>query len=327
MIYLVSLIEQSYANREMDNAEYFLNTLCKKIVAKHITNIYDLKNIHADDYVVVADYKCHPLYDSLEESIKLVYDDVFNNINANQLIIWTGDIRFKYTWRRPNKAIGSYMSIWENINSKQYSHFKKLFSQDIQIVTWKTLLPELLYDYSLSESQCYWGNFILSDKSVDLTYIMHGAIKYRLSQLKWLDKLHCSVMLGNWLNRTEPEVVDFVCNNTDYSYVNYKMFNESWLNLISKAKYTIIADDDTEQFTSTLSARFWEAVRADCIPLIHIKKDPERKIFAGFDALQTCSYFKNEDDIRRILALKPMYYQCMYELKSFVRKYFGGILQ
>ena len=327
MIYLVSIIEQSYATREMDNAVYFLNKMCKREVAKHIKTYYNFPVIQDEDFVVVADYRCHPLYNELADIHRMNWDAVFDGISPYQLVQWTGDIRFKYEWNKPSMAIGSYQSIWKDTNSKLYNPFRSKLNHKVDVITWKSLLQELPYNYSQSETQCYWGKFIPRDKTIDITYIVHGAIKYRLNQLQWFDKLNGTVMLGNLPTRDIDVVQDFVKDNPNYMYINYKMFDADWITLLSNAKYSIIADDDNEEFVTTLSARFWESVRADAIPLIHIKKDPDRRIYHGFPGLQTCAYFENRNDLQRILTLKPEYERCTYELRFFAQKYFGGILK
>lgn len=328
MIYLVSILDKSYAHREMEYTRCFLNRICKKEVARCIRNINEFpKTFASTDWLIVADYKCHPLYNNLSRYEQLQWEDMIETLPWQQQVIWLGDARFKCEYTKPMFAIGSYMSIWEKPNKERYKGFLSCFKQEAIIpVTWKMLIPELPFDYSLSETQCCWDPFILREKEVDLTYIMHGTIKHRLSQLEWLNGLTGTIMVGDWLNRTEEPVKEFVKQNPNFIYQQQKMFGPDWLSLISKARYTIIADDDNKDFPAMLSARFWEAVRADCIPLIYEPKDKQRKIFEGFDNLQTVAYFNTHDDLQRIIALRPSYEECMVELKRFEYKYVGGAL-
>lgn len=326
MIYLVSILDKSYAHREMEYTRYFLNKICKGERVKHITSPYERPDITPTDWLVVADYKCHPLYDTLSEYEKHAWTMFLENVNTEQLVVWMGDARFECKWECPYMAIGSYMSVWEDFSADRYEGFLSQFPRTIVPITWKSMLPELPYDYSLSETQCCWDPFVLRDKEIDLTYIMHGTVKHRLSQLQWLDNLYGTTMVGDWEDRTEPEVQKFVKRNPNVLYQKYKMFGSDWLSLVSKARYTIIADDDNKEFPAMLSARFWEAVRAECIPLIYEPKDPQRKIFEGFDYIQSVAYFNNHDDIQRTLVLRPHYRECLIELKRFEQKYVGGAL-
>lgn len=328
MIYLVSILEKSYAMREMEYTRMFLNRICKKEVARHVTNVNEMpKTFKPTDWLVVADYKSHPLYKDLYRGEQLQWEDMIDTLPDENKVIWLGDARFKCEWEGPHCAIGSYMSVWEKPTEERYRGFMECFHHDhIVPITWKMLIPELPYHYSLSETQCCWEPFIRREKDIDLTYIMHGTIKHRLSQLKWLDGLRGDIMLGDWSHRTEELVQYFVRQNPNYQYVSQRMYGPDWLSLISHARYTIIADDDYKDFPAMLSARFWEAVRADCIPLIHEPKDKHRKIFEGFDNLQTTAYFKDHDDLQRIISLRPSYTECLIELKRFEQKYVGGAL-
>lgn len=323
MIYLVSLYDKSYAKREMQYTAKFLNSHCKKVVAKCLHYPETVTDYNYEDYFVIADYKSHPFY--FNNSIELAKDYVnwIESIPKYHIVIWLGDARFRVNWPCVTMAIGSYSSVFLSYDKDMMKGFESQFDYYVRPISWKLLLPQLKYDYSLAETQCCWDDFELSDKEYDLTYIMNGTIKHRLSQLKWLLPLPCKMMLGNWKNRTEPDVVNFVKLRPDATYIDKVVFGTEWLKLISKAKYTIIADDDNKDFKAMLSARFWEAVRADCIPLIYIDKDPERKIFAGFPSLQSSAYFKTADDLKRIMILKPLYNQCLIELKHFERKYIG----
>lgn len=329
MVYLVSILDKSYARREMEYTRTFLNRICKREVAKCITNVYEFPRTFnvMTDWMVIADYKCHPLYENLDTIAKQQWESFIETLPYDRQVIWLGDARFKCEYDKPFMAIGSYMSVWEQPTVDKYRGFMECFPNRFMVpVTWKFLIPELPYNYSLSETQCCWEPFIMRDKEIDLTYIMHGTVKHRLSHLKWLDKLNATVMVGNWQEREEPEVVEFVQRNPDYYYQVAKMFGQDWLSLISSARYTIIADDDNKDFPAMLSARFWEAVRADCIPLIYEPKDKDRKIFEGFNFLQTIAYFNDKNDIQRILTLRPHYRECLIELKRFEYKYCGGAL-
>lgn len=328
MVYLVSILERSYARREMEYTRYFLNRICNKEVAVCVTNVNEFpKTFYPTDWLVVADYKSHPLYKDLNRGEQLQWESMIDSLPDERKVVWLGDARFKCEWEGPLLAIGSYMSIWETPSVDRYCGFMECFPHGfIAPITWKFLIPELPYNYSLSETQCCWEPFISRDKDVDLTYIMHGTIKHRLSQLAWLDGLTGEIMVGDWLNRKEEQVQNFVKRNPNYNYINYKVYGADWLSLISRAKYTIIADDDNKDFPAMLSARFWEAVRADCIPLIYEPKDKDRKIFEGFDYLQMTAYFNNKDDIQRAITLQPHYKECLIQLKRFEMKYVGGVL-
>lgn len=331
MIYLVSMLKDSYAKREMDYTRQFLNKQCKKTVAMCIDNIESLERIcdmcdHDDDWVVVADYKSHPLYwENVTKTDYGRWDRAFNKINHDKIVVWLGDARFNCIWPDVKYAIGSYMTTFHNCDDRDYRGFKACFANDIIPISWKHMLPQLRYNFSLAETQVYWGDFQLQDKEYDLTYIINGAIKYRAKQFDWINDLRSvSLQLGAWSSRSEPHMKDFVATHDNATYVTDKVYGKEWLELISKGRYTIIADDDNKQFPAMLSARFWEAVRAGVIPLIHIVKDTTREIYKGFDALRTVAYFYDAADLQRILLMRPYYERCLKELVAMERFYIRG---
>lgn len=324
MIFLVSLIPESYARREMVYTRDFLNARCKKPVARCITIAEELSLVEYDytDYFVIADYKSHPYYFN-NQSLYSDWEEPINKIPKEQIVVWLGDARFEVHWDGIENAIGSYNSVFCNYNSSDMKGFLNSFkNEDVVPMTWKDMLRDLKYHYSLSETQCYPGDFEKQDKIYDLSYIMHGTVKHRLSHLNWLRYITFPMIVGDWENRPEPEVQDFVQykkrRGHPIVYQKEKVFGKDWLELISKARYTIIADDDYSEFPAMLSARFWEAIRAECIPLIYAPKDPNRKIYRGYDCLQSCCYFSNIEDLARILVIKPMYHGC---IRDCVRMY------
>ena len=336
MIFLVSLIPESYAQREMQYTRDFLNRHCKKPVARCVTKLDELKLLQydKDDYFVIADYKAHPYYFQNKGKFE-VWSEVIEKLPKDQIVVWLGDARFRVYWDDVYQAIGSYDSTFNKYDSRRMKGFHNCFYTEHNTIndylvpmTWKDMLRELKYNYSLSETQCYPGEITVQEKKFDLTYIMYGTIKHRQSHLEWLRYLTVPIIVGNWNERTEAKVVDFVDYKHKHkhpvTYRNIKVFGKDWIELVSQARYTIIADDDYSEFPAMLSARFWEAIRGECIPLIYEPKDPNRNIYKGFDCLQSCCYFNNAEDLQRILSVKPMYHGCIKDMIDMQKQiYFG----
>lgn len=85
MIFLVSLIPESYARREMVYTRDFLNARCKKPVARCITSAEELSLVQYDytDYFVIADYKSHPYYFN-NQSLYSDWEEPINKIPKEQ---------------------------------------------------------------------------------------------------------------------------------------------------------------------------------------------------------------------------------------------------
>lgn len=330
MIYLVSFLDEniSYAKREMQNTCYFLNKVCGYDAVIHLHGAMALEQVlntnTIGDMFVIADYKCHPMWKHTNLHYTHRVAKLINQIPNNAIVMWVGDVRFAGEWIEPKLAIGSYMSTFMPLSHEGTRSFIYKFEQLVLPITWKDLIPSLPFNYSLSETQCYWGDFISHNKEYDLTYIINRSILYRPMDIDYLQRCGGRVMTGN-LSKYFPNDKIFV-DESKVTEIDYKVYNKDWLELISRGRYTIITDDVGQNFTQMLSARFWEAVRADVIPLIHLSKDPRRKIYDGYDHLQANGYFYTGKDLNKIITFKPSYNECLKELQQFKQQYVGRAL-
>lgn len=328
MIYLVSMYDSSYARREMEYTRLFLNSKCNKEVARCITDPLQLNQVKDDDAVVLADWHQHPSYYSDSSFTKWSWDEEISKLNKNNIVAWAGDTRFKNDLPGIKYAISYVPTTFMNFTNDEIHAFFDRFwgtSKHPRLISWKDLLPQLQYDYCLAETQVDWFVPIWNKaKEYDLTYIINGAMKYRHYQFDWLEKIDNNMQLGNWPNSKHEFLREFAAKHPDNEYVAEKMFKPGqFLNAIASGYYTIIANDDNVTMPKLLVARFWEAIRANVIPLIHIENDPDKQIYHNFPTLKKYCYFEDGGQLKYIVKIKPEYSACKRELNELRTRYIG----
>lgn len=335
MIYLISMFKDSYAKREMEYTRQFLNFKCKDEVAKCVSTFSSFIQMVAEhkpeDFFVVADYKCHPYYWSqvdIDPEAFSGWDEGFKRLNTNKIVVWYGDSRFKVDFIGVNKAISCVPQIFEPLTEYEQRVFfaRNWYSGPAKLVTWKYLLPQLEYHYTLSETMVDWFTYVqpIDGELADLVYIINsGAAKYRKRQVKMLDKLNYKMILGNWSESSVLECSEFYENHPCHIYMNRKFFGPGeWLSVVQRGKFTIIQRDDDLLFRKHFAPRFWEAARVDTIPLIHIENDPDRVIYKDCEYLRDNAYYYDAEDLNRIIENFEMRIG-LPELQDLVSHYIG----
>lgn len=331
MIYLMSMFPESYAQREMQYTARFLNHKCLRRICECLhgaDNWKDALDAKPNDCFVIADYKQHPSYwDRKVQHYEMFteYDKIVAQLNPERIVAWCGDCRFPANFQEARKVIATVPMVFGPISEEEQTAFFSRFCREPypELVSWKTLLPELPYDYTLSETQVDWLTSITYQrKKYDLTYICNGVMKRR----QWLIPYFYGdgkYQLGNWLNSKVKICKDFADGNPQHDYIDRKVFGSAYLSMISASYYSIMANDDDITFPRLLHARFWESIAAGVIPLVHISMDPDRLLYKGYDFCRMLCYFDTPEKLQNILVRKPMYQECLRDITAMKAKFIG----
>lgn len=141
----------------------------------------------------------------------------------------------------------------------------------------KSIPDTLLYSAAYTNTKsCKLEDFL--KKKYDVQYPINSKIKYREDAKDYIKKTIKSLTLYTSKSQYIDEVVsDYSDNERKNVYTFDKVFCDDYIVELSKAKTTIITNREFAH-TEMMTARWYEAVLANCIIFVDEKTDPNNKV-------------------------------------------------
>lgn len=303
---------------EQDNEEYMKElSLYKKVVKKLPASEYDIVNIAKKDTLneTVGDIGFRI---SFENSIRS--DEEFNKFN---LMYKTGCEKYRLNWKVVDDQ--------PYLNDRQIMADYQYHNGSYETYTDKSIPDTLLYSAAYTNTKsCHIADFM--KKKYDVQYPINSKIKYRPDAQDYIKAIIKSLTLYTSKSSYVDEIVSD-CTNEEKAKIHTfdKVFCDDYIKELSQAKTTIITNREFAH-TEMMTARWYEAVLANCVIFVDEQTDPESKVLkqiygknSMFIQMLTVTPETYVDSVKQIISA-PTEYQSIEEILNAQHAWYNRLL-
>lgn len=302
----------------LDNEEYMKElSLYKKVIQKTPSEEYDMMNIvwqgTLDKTVCRVGFRIN-FENQYESDLDL---NEFNKMYKK------GCEKYDLSWKVIDNQ--PYLGVRQIMADYQYHNGSYETYDD------KTIPDTLLYSAAYTNTKsCSIADFM--KKKYDVQYPINSKIKYRSDAQDYIREIVKSFTLytskSSYIDET---VIDCKPDEKARIHTFDKVFCDDYIKELSQAKTTVITNQEFAH-TEMMTARWYEAVLANCIIFVDKHTDPENKVLkqiygknSKYVEMLTVTPETFVEKIKQIIDL-PAEYQCIDEILNAQHAWYNRLL-